>query len=117
MKYVVTIEEVLKKEINVEAESLEEAIDKVRKDYHDCKIILTADDFSYKNIAGREYVEYDNVRNWNTTRFSDRAVKLAAIRLKTSIYKAMELINNFDRGPNHGDIDDVVDEIENSEGY
>jgi hypothetical protein len=51
----------------------------------------------------------------NPTRFSDRDVERASIRLGASFDEAADIINNFDQG--HGDIDDVVDTIENSKGY
>lgn len=51
----------------------------------------------------------------NPTRFSDRDVERASIRLGAAFDEAADIINNFDQG--HGDIDDVVDTIENSEDY
>ena len=45
MEYLVEITESLSKQLKVEADSAEEAICKVKKQYRDSKIILTADDF------------------------------------------------------------------------
>ena len=45
MKYLVEIKETLSKQLRVEADSAEEAICQVKKQYRDSKIILTADDF------------------------------------------------------------------------
>lgn len=45
MEYLVEITESLSKQLKVEANSAEEAICKVKKQYRDSKIILTADDF------------------------------------------------------------------------
>lgn len=46
MKYSVTIEETLSRTIDIEAESKQEAIDKVKKQYNNESIVLDADDFS-----------------------------------------------------------------------
>ena len=45
MEYLVEITESLSKQLKVEANSAEEAICKVKKQYRDSKIILTAGDF------------------------------------------------------------------------
>ena len=45
MEYLVEIKETLSKQFKVEADSAEEAICQVKKQYLDSKIILTADDF------------------------------------------------------------------------
>ena len=45
MEYLIEIKETLSKQLKVEANSAEEAICKVKKQYRDSKIILTADDF------------------------------------------------------------------------
>lgn len=45
MEYLIEIKETLSKQIKVEADSAEEAICKVKKQYRDSKIILSADDF------------------------------------------------------------------------
>ena len=45
MKYKVEIEEILRRTIEVEAASKDEAEDKVQQLYRDCEIVLTADDF------------------------------------------------------------------------
>ena len=45
MEYLIEIIETLSKQIKVEADSAEEAICQVKKQYRDSKIILTADDF------------------------------------------------------------------------
>ncbi|MBR4560459.1 MAG: DpnD/PcfM family protein [Bacteroidales bacterium] len=45
MEYLIEIKETLSKQVNVEADSAEEAICQVKKQYLDSKIILTADDF------------------------------------------------------------------------
>lgn len=45
MEYLIEIKETLSKQVKVEADSAEEAICQVKKQYLDSKIILTADDF------------------------------------------------------------------------
>ena len=45
MKYLINIEEVLSRDVVVEAESVEEAEQKVEQLYSTCKIVLNADDF------------------------------------------------------------------------
>lgn len=50
MKYLVSIEEVLRKEVEVEAASSEEAERKVRKAYQAADIVLSGDDFAYSDI-------------------------------------------------------------------
>ncbi len=46
MTYKVTIEELLVREIEVEADSPNEAMDKIHEKYKNEEIVLTADDFS-----------------------------------------------------------------------
>lgn len=46
MKYSVTIEETLSRTIEIEAESKQDAIEKVKKQYKNEDIILDSDDFS-----------------------------------------------------------------------
>lgn len=46
MKYSVTIEETLCRTVDVEAESKQDAIDKVKNQYNNENIVLNADDFS-----------------------------------------------------------------------
>lgn len=50
----------------------------------------------------------------NPTRFSDDDIERVARRLCVDVFHTVELINNFDRGI--GDIDDIVDLIEDDEG-
>ena len=45
MEFVVEIKEILSKMLKVEADTAEEAICQVNKQYRDSKIVLTADDF------------------------------------------------------------------------
>lgn len=54
-KYKVHIKETLARTVEIEAESVEDALDKASDKWRDCKIILTADDFSEAEIqAERE---------------------------------------------------------------
>lgn len=46
MKYSVTIEETLSRTVEIEADSKQDAIDKVKKQYNNENIVLDADDFS-----------------------------------------------------------------------
>lgn len=46
MKYSVTIEETLSRTLEIEAESKQDAIDKIKKQYKNDDIVLDADDFS-----------------------------------------------------------------------
>lgn len=50
MEYLIEIKETLSKQLRVEADTAEEAICQVKKQYCDSKIILTADDFVDYNI-------------------------------------------------------------------
>ena len=50
-KFEVTITETLEKIITVEASDGIEACNKVRKLYHDGKIVLTADDFTERDFS------------------------------------------------------------------
>ena len=45
MKYIVSVSEVLRTEIAIEANSEQEAIGQAKQMYHNCSIVLTADDF------------------------------------------------------------------------
>ena len=45
MQYLVEIKETLSKQLNVEADTSDEAIRQVKKLYHNSEIVLTADDF------------------------------------------------------------------------
>ena len=45
MKYLINIEEMLSRDVVVEAESVEKAEQKVEQQYCTCKIVLNADDF------------------------------------------------------------------------
>lgn len=58
-KYTVVIKEILEKEIEIEAESKEDAVEKVKGEYYEAKnpdYILTADDFTGETtfIVGEE---------------------------------------------------------------
>ena len=46
MKYSVTIEETLSRTVEIEADSKQDAIEKVKKQYNNESIVLDADDFS-----------------------------------------------------------------------
>ncbi|MBR5651819.1 MAG: DpnD/PcfM family protein [Bacteroidales bacterium] len=45
MKYLVNIEEVLSRDVVIEAENENDAEDKVEQLYHECKIVLDYNDF------------------------------------------------------------------------
>lgn len=45
MKYLVNVEEILTRDLVIEAEDENDAIDKVELLYHDCKIVLDYHDF------------------------------------------------------------------------
>lgn len=51
MKYTITIEELLSKQIEVEADNFREAFEKVETQYKNGDIVLTADDFSEVTIG------------------------------------------------------------------
>lgn len=60
MKYVVRVTETLARTLIVEANSMEEAEDKVDRAYDDGQIILDYDDFDeYEVEAGREATNFD----------------------------------------------------------
>jgi len=48
--YQIEVEEILQKVVEIEADSFEEAIDKAREMYHDCEIILEAEDLKETNF-------------------------------------------------------------------
>ena len=52
--YLVTVEETLLRTVKVKANSLEEAEERVGAAYHNCEIILDAEDFVDKEITVRE---------------------------------------------------------------
>lgn len=54
MKFVVTVEETLAKEIEIEAENPFEAISKAQQMYADEEIVLNADDFVETNFYANE---------------------------------------------------------------
>lgn len=45
MKYIVQISELLRHRIEIEADTAEQAIQKVKNDYYDSNIVLVADDY------------------------------------------------------------------------
>ena len=45
MKYIVQVSELLCHRVEVETNSIEEAIDKIKDDYYNSKLVLTADDY------------------------------------------------------------------------
>jgi hypothetical protein len=51
MKYKVTIEELLVRQVEIEADSPKEAMDKVHEKYKNEEIVLTPDDFSEVTIG------------------------------------------------------------------
>ncbi|WP_278672144.1 DpnD/PcfM family protein [Leyella stercorea] len=51
MKYNVTIKEILARTVQVEAGSVEEAESAARKMYHNCDIVLSADDYVTTEIV------------------------------------------------------------------
>jgi len=53
-KFIVTITEYLIKEVEVKAENENEAYNKVREDYRESKIVLSADDFCDYDIQVTE---------------------------------------------------------------
>lgn len=55
-EYEVTITEVLERKIRCRAPDKQQAIEQVERDYRAGKIILEAEDFSYKDITGREFL-------------------------------------------------------------
>ena len=56
-KFIVTITEYLVKDVEVEAENENEAHNKVREDYLDSRIILSADDYCGYDIQTEEKEE------------------------------------------------------------
>ena len=56
MKVTVIIEEVLSRCVEVEVDNEEEAIEVVTKQYNDCDIVLTADDYAETDI----YIKKEN---------------------------------------------------------
>ena len=44
-KYIVQVSELLCHRVEVEANSIEEAIDKIKDDYYNSQLVLTADDY------------------------------------------------------------------------
>ena len=61
MDYLIEIIETLSKQIKVEADSAEEAICQVKKQYRDSKIILSADDFVDYKIDTINETDFDKI--------------------------------------------------------
>ena len=59
MKYVVRVTETLARTLIVEANSMEEAEDKVDRAYDDGQIILDYDDFDEYEVEAREATDFD----------------------------------------------------------
>lgn len=57
--YFVTVIETLKKRVEVNAESEDEAIDKVEEAYKKCDIVLDADDFTDVKFKVKKVIEND----------------------------------------------------------
>ena len=56
-KYIVQVSELLCHRVEVKANSIEEAIDKIKDDYYNSKLVLTADDY----VDGS--VQFEVIRN------------------------------------------------------
>jgi hypothetical protein len=54
MKYVVNIREILEREVEIEADSLQKAQEKIEQQYNDEKIVLTADDYKGTEVIVRQ---------------------------------------------------------------
>lgn len=52
LKYIVEIQEILQKQVEVEAKSLDEALDIVRQQYYDGGVELLAEDLKETNFQG-----------------------------------------------------------------
>lgn len=52
MKYIVEIQEILQKQVEVEAKNLDEALDAVRQQYYDGDVELLAEDLKETNFQG-----------------------------------------------------------------
>lgn len=57
--YTVYIHEVLSRAVDVKAESVEEAKEIVEKMYYDEQIILTAEDFAYREMREESETDYE----------------------------------------------------------
>ena len=55
MKFMVTVEEILEKAIDIEAENQFEAISKVQEMYANEEIVLSADDFVSTEVYAKKY--------------------------------------------------------------
>ena len=62
-KYEVTITEVLEKKVRYRGRNELEATAKAEADYYAEKIVLGADDFSYRDISAKELVPVKERRN------------------------------------------------------
>lgn len=59
--YAITVKEVLEKTVCVEADSLDEAIDKVETAYYDVQIILEPEDLSEREFVPSCYAEENGI--------------------------------------------------------
>lgn len=59
-KYRVIIEETLCKIIETEADTQQEALDKIKERYNNEEIVLTADDYSHTCFAASKIIEKEN---------------------------------------------------------
>lgn len=61
--YFVTVIETLKKRVEVDAETEEEALEKVESAYTKCDIILDENDFTGVKFKVKKVIENDNIEN------------------------------------------------------
>lgn len=59
--YAITVREILEKTVCVEAEDLDEAIDKVESAYYNVEIILEAEDLSEREFIPSPYAGYNGI--------------------------------------------------------
>ena len=59
--YAITVREISEKTVCVEANDLDEAIDKVETAYGNVEIIIDADDFCYKDVIPSPYAGHNGI--------------------------------------------------------
>lgn len=63
MKYIATVTEILSREVEIEAETIQEAFDKVKELYRNSEIVLDSDDFTTVDFGVREFSLIDSMES------------------------------------------------------
>lgn len=122
--YKVEITEYLQRIIDVEAESSEEAVDKVEEEYDKCKIVLGAEDFVYKEIEifnpnkfkSKLNILIERIDKFNKDRDWDKFHTPSNLAKSISI-EANELLECFQWDDKNYNLEDVKEELADVMNY